>query len=106
MLNVLTSVAQWEREAIGERTSTALRHKMANGEHVGAPGLGFEVHVGRLVENEAETATLERIAELRAVGHTDREIAATLTAEGYPTKRGRSWDHTTIRRQLKAMEAR
>jgi DNA invertase Pin-like site-specific DNA recombinase len=27
VLNVLGSVSQWEREAIGERTSTALRHK-------------------------------------------------------------------------------
>jgi site-specific DNA recombinase len=32
MLNVLGSVAQWERETIGERTATALRHKRAKGE--------------------------------------------------------------------------
>lgn len=31
MLNILTSVSQWEREAIGERTKTALRHLKAQG---------------------------------------------------------------------------
>jgi hypothetical protein len=35
VLNVLTSVAQWEREAIGERTSQALQYKKGQGERVG-----------------------------------------------------------------------
>lgn len=103
VLNVLTSVAQWEREAIGERTSAALRHKIANGEHVGAPALGFKVEEGKLVENEDETETLERIAELRAAGQTFREIAAMLTAEGYRTKRGATWNSGTVCRYVKAM---
>lgn len=106
VLNVLTSVAQWEREAIGERTSAALRHKIANGEHVGAPALGFEVQDGKLVENEGETETLERISELRAAGHTFRHIAATLTVEGFRTKRGANWNPGTVQRYTKAMEAR
>ena len=36
VLNVLMSVLQWEREAISERTSTALQHKKAVGERVGS----------------------------------------------------------------------
>ncbi len=106
VLNVLTSVAQWEREAIGERTSAALRHKIANGEHVGAPALGFEVRDGKLVENEDESQTLSRISELRAAGHTFRQIAATLTVEGFRTKRGANWNPGTVQRYAKAMEAR
>jgi DNA invertase Pin-like site-specific DNA recombinase len=35
VLNVLASVSQWEREAIGERTSAALKHKAAQGEYIG-----------------------------------------------------------------------
>ncbi len=31
VLNVLMSVAQWEREAIGERTNAALQHKKSQG---------------------------------------------------------------------------
>ena len=36
VLNVLLSVAQWEREAIGERTHDALQHKIRNGERCGS----------------------------------------------------------------------
>ncbi len=31
----MTAVSQWEREAIGERTRDAMRHKRSNGERVG-----------------------------------------------------------------------
>jgi len=36
----MVSVSQWEREAIGERTRDAMRHKKANGERVGTVSLG------------------------------------------------------------------
>jgi len=35
VLNVLASVSQWEREAIGERTATAMQHKARQGEYTG-----------------------------------------------------------------------
>jgi DNA invertase Pin-like site-specific DNA recombinase len=35
VLNVLASVGQWEREAIGERTATAMQHKAAQSEYTG-----------------------------------------------------------------------
>jgi DNA invertase Pin-like site-specific DNA recombinase len=35
VLNVLVSVAQWEREAIAERTAEALRHKRTTGQFYG-----------------------------------------------------------------------
>ena len=35
VLNVLASVAQWEREAIGERTAAAMAHKKTKGERLG-----------------------------------------------------------------------
>ena len=38
--NVLASVAQWERDAIGERTAAALRAKKARGEPIGRPAIG------------------------------------------------------------------
>src|SRR5438445_6228472 len=37
VLNVLASVSQWEREAIGERTATAMQHKASQGEYTGGP---------------------------------------------------------------------
>ncbi|MBM3271059.1 MAG: recombinase family protein [Candidatus Sericytochromatia bacterium] len=91
VLNVLVSVAQWEREAIGERTAAALAEKKRQGEHVGRPGFGFEIREGRLVQNDSETAIVDRILALRAAGLTLQAIADRLTAEGVPTKRGGKW---------------
>ena len=33
VLNVLASVSQWDREAIGERTAMAMQHKAKQGEY-------------------------------------------------------------------------
>ncbi len=41
LLNIMTSVSQWECEAISERTRDALHHKRANGERVGTVAFGF-----------------------------------------------------------------
>src|SRR5262249_14958477 len=35
VLNIMAAVSQWEREAIGERTRDALRHKLTKRERVG-----------------------------------------------------------------------
>jgi len=41
VLNIMTAVSQWEREAIGERTRDAMHHKRANGERVGTVPFGY-----------------------------------------------------------------
>src|SRR5664279_3828542 len=35
VLNIMTAVSQWEREAIGERTRDAMRHKKSKLEYIG-----------------------------------------------------------------------
>lgn len=97
VLNVLASVSEWEREAIGERTSVALRHKQSRGEHVGSPALGFDMESGMLVRNEEEALVVDRILQLRAEGLTYQQVADTLTDEGHPTKRGGAWYPATVR---------
>lgn len=105
ILNIMTTVAQFEREAISERTSFALQHKMAMGEHVGAPPLGYVVVDGRLEEVPEELATVDRIRELRAQGLVLRDIAAQLEAEGRKTKRGgTTWHSQTVNRILSRFE--
>jgi site-specific DNA recombinase len=56
VLNVLLSVAQWERETIGERTRDALRHKISRKERVGKVRFGYDLaDDGRqLVPNQLE----------------------------------------------------
>lgn len=105
VLNVLASVSEWEREAIGERTSAALRHLQAQGEHVGSPALGYDMVDGKLQKNASEAATVARILELRAAGYTLQAVADTLTVEGHPTKRGGAWAPATISYILKRQGA-
>lgn len=103
-LTVMAGAAELERNLIGERTKAALAHlKMADGVKLGPPALGWtrtdvRDHEGRLVVAEVvdEVATVQRIIELRARGTSLRAIAATLTREGRPTKRGGSWRAVTV----------
>ncbi|WP_437776171.1 recombinase family protein [Sorangium sp. So ce1097] len=107
VLNVLASVSQWEREATAERTRDALAQLRADGVRLGGAALGW-VHTGEADANgrrilarvQDEAATVDRILALRADGLSLREIAATLTDEGYRTKRGGSWAAETVRKVL------
>jgi site-specific DNA recombinase len=97
VLNVLVSVAQWEREAIGERTAAALAHKKALGEHVGAVPFGSQLDGKHLDKCEAEAAVIARVKELRDQGYTYQSLADKLNAEGVSTRRGGKWYPTSIK---------
>lgn len=96
ILNIMATVSQWEREVIGERTSAALQHKIAQGQHVGSPALGFKMTEGQLEADQTELAIVDRILKLRAGGLTLQAIADTLNAEEIPTKRGGKWHPSTV----------
>lgn len=97
VLNVLMSVAQWEREAIGERTKDALKAKRSRGEKTGGTvPFGYDVVDGKLVENPAEQKALQRINSLRSAGHSYQSIADQLNADGITTKTGRAWTFGTV----------
>jgi DNA invertase Pin-like site-specific DNA recombinase len=99
-LNVLMSVAQWEREAIGERTSTALRQKQSQGQHVGSPAYGYEMLDKQLVKVASEYEAIALVKELKASGATLQQIADELNTQGIKTKRGGQWYPTTIKNLL------
>ncbi len=112
VLNVLVSVAQWEREAIGERTRDVLAHLRAQGVRMGAPGLGWrysddvDEHGHRVVEPvTSEAATIARILELKDQGLSVRKIASQLQAEGRRTKDGGRWHATTVQRIIRRERA-
>lgn len=104
VLNVLGSVSQWEREAIGERTSTAMQHKKARGEFIGgrcAP-YGYRLRGARLVPNPKEQAVIERARSLRSKGMSLREVARRLANGGLLSRDGRRFEAMQIRRMLAA----
>ena len=92
------SVAQWEREAIGERTREALRHKKASGQRVGTLPYGFQLAKdGRTLEpRRDEQRTLEIVCAGRRAGRSLRAIADELNARGLRTRRGTAWKHQYV----------
>ncbi len=93
VLNIMTAVSQWEREAIGERTRDAMSHKRSQGERVGNIQFGYRLcGDGKHVEPDpAEQAVLSEIRRLRQSGKTLRGIAAALNHRGLRTRRGSAW---------------
>lgn len=102
VLNIMVSVSQWEREAIGERTRDVLQHKKADGQRVGTVPYGFRVASdGRSLEPEAsEQALLAQMQRQRDRGQSTRAIAAALNGAGHRTRRGSPWRHQYIHAAL------
>ena len=99
MLNVLTSIAQWEREAIGERTSAVMQHLKECGKFTGGwPPYGWAVDEdGALVASVEEQAVITRVRGLHAAGRSLRTIAD----EVGPNRRtGKAFDHKQISRMM------
>ena len=113
VLNVIMTVAQWEREAIAERTRDALRHKIATGSRCGKVRYGSAIDpsdprvakkskrpVG-LVAAPDEVEAIDLMKRLRAHGMSFRAIADELTGRSIPTRDGRErWNNTTVRKIL------
>jgi site-specific DNA recombinase len=105
VLNVLMSVAQWEREAIGERTSAAMQHKARNGEYTGGrPPYGSQLAADgiHLAPHDGEQLVIAAVRELRSAGLSLRAIAAELGKRSLLSRKGRPLNHTQVRRILAA----
>jgi len=103
VLNIMTAVSQWEREAIGERTRDAMRHKRSNGERVGNIPYGYRLAAdGKHLEDDpGEQTVLAEIQRLRGAGVTLRGIAVALNKQALLTRRGTAWRLESVARILK-----
>lgn len=91
VLNIMTAVSQWEREAIGERTQTALQHKKAHRRVYNHVPYGFTRDGDALVPFAEEQTVVGYIRLSRANGWTLRRIAEALNTQAVPTKQGGRW---------------
>jgi site-specific DNA recombinase len=107
VITIMAAVSQWEREAIGERTRDALRHKRTSGERVGNIRFGFRLSPdGKHVEPDpGEQGVLTEIRHLRQSGHTLRGIAAALNRKALRTRRGSAWRLEHVARIIKQATA-
>lgn len=98
VLNVLMSVSQWEREAISERTATALRHKKAIGQRVGSIPYGYRLAADgmHLDELPAEQEVIKAVKQYRAAGLSYRSIAERLKERGFANRDGRDFHPQTV----------
>lgn len=103
VLNIMGSVSQWEREAIGERTRDALRTKRARGERAGNQPFGYRVNGdGRTLHPyEPEQRILTVIGECKAAGYPLRAIAEELNRAGHRTRTGQPFLHQNVHSLLR-----
>ena len=103
VLNVLSSVSQWEREAIGERTAAAMQHKQAQGEYIGGDvpyGYAISADGVALVAVEAEQAVIAEARALRAAGLSLRKVAELLDGKGLHARSGRRFAPEQVSRMV------
>jgi len=100
VITIMAAVSQWEREAIGERTRDALRHKRNQGHRVGNIPFGSRLAADgqHLEPDAAEQAALQEIRRLRGEGTSLRGIAAALNHRAYRTRRGTAWRLESVAR--------
>jgi DNA invertase Pin-like site-specific DNA recombinase len=97
VVNILGAVSQWEREAIGERTSAAMQQMKREGLHTGGKvPFGYDCVEGKLVINEAQQTVIAEMRRRRANGESLRTIASWLTEEGHLPASGR-WHAETVK---------
>ena len=100
VLNILGSVAQWERDIIAERTKEVLSHKKSKGEWAGRIPFGFLIgDDGKLNENPDEIKMIQNAKRLKRRGGSIRNIADRLGLS-------KSVVHRIINVNLKSLKAR
>ncbi len=91
--NVMVSVAEWERDIIGQRTREALAEKRAAGVRLGGPQL-------------VPSGVVRRVVDEQRAGRSLRAIAAGLSADGVPTARGgAAWSASSVQSVLRSQAA-
>lgn len=99
-LNLLTTIAQWERETIVERTRSAMAHKRSRGERLGQVPFGKRVGPdGRtLIDDDEELKTIDVMQRCRENNLSYRDTADVLNNLVRPTKKGGGkWSPSSVR---------
>lgn len=102
MFQMLSVLAEFERNLVAERTTNALQHKKRTGQkYTNQTPYGFEAIEGRLVQVQQEAEIVAEIQAARSSGSTLQSIADNLNGRGIPTKTGKTWAPATIHLLLK-----
>jgi site-specific DNA recombinase len=105
VFRMLAVLAEFERDLVSERTTTAMQHLRSQGRRVGRwlpYGFDLDADGQHLTENPAEQQTVALIRQWHGAGVSLRDIADKLNAKGVPAKQGGAWSHVAIHRVLQS----
>ena len=104
VFRMLAVLAEFERDQISERTTTAMQFKKAQGERVGAIPYGHDLADDgvRLLDNAEEQAVIQQARELKAGGVSLRKIAIELQRRGFVSRAGTMFQPAQVQRMLAA----
>lgn len=91
IMNILSSVNEFEVEVIKQRIKDVKRNKKENGEVYGRLMYGYDNQNGKLIVNKEERNTIKRIKNLRSRGWSWRNISNKLNDDGIRSKEGKIW---------------
>ncbi|MES1053351.1 recombinase family protein [Bacillus thuringiensis] len=100
MINIIGTLAQWEREQTAERVSMIMNERSKKGLWNGGPmpyGYILKNDTVSIIEGEAK---LVNFCFNKAITHGAQAIARTLNEQGYRTRDGHKWIMRSILRML------
>jgi site-specific DNA recombinase len=100
--NMLGVVAQWEREAIAERTSIALEQKRNGGLIYSRPPFGYRQQGLNLVPVASQQQGIDIIRSMHEGGASLRQIAAALTNARIAPVRSKNWYASSVKSILES----
>lgn len=100
MLTMMAGFAEFERNIIAERTSSAVQYKKSHRKVYNHCPYGFKREGENLVAVAEEQEVISRIQHCRASGWTLQRIADALNEGATPTKLGGRWFARTIKNVL------
>jgi DNA invertase Pin-like site-specific DNA recombinase len=110
VVNVLATVAQWERETIADRVREGVRAAIESGRYIGGARMdqqwvdGPEKHSPKVLADRPEVIDVLRSAwSLHQAGSTLKEIADVLNAQ---QALGRKWHKMAVHRALRVAKLR
>jgi site-specific DNA recombinase len=91
IMNILSSINEFEVEVIRERIRDVKREKKKNFLVYGNDVYGWDKLNGKLVKNESEFKIIRRVKRLRKKGLSWKNISCVLNKEGVKSKKGGIW---------------